>query len=302
MYREEGFCPFFIGCGFGGSWYQAKSTEIPVDLQYEILKNPQEMTELTNSINDGTLREELNNEDSPLRKEFNKIHKDLLKETPFEEMTILDGDIMNAWLSKRIRQFNQDYVVKYTQNEENAEKTIKPVVDSRLVLVLTQNAKIPYSDVSEMPLQRKLDTFYEYTGIEKKIDIYTAEEYNKLNPSSTAVETKENPYEIEEQETEEDKEKKAILYSIKEKGYYLFSPMATDIFNEDYTMEELNAMKKLVVDINKLDSIKANIEIFNNDGKGYKLYMCDVEKDKYFTTPYHIKDGNLTKFRQFIYK
>lgn len=33
MIDIEGWCPLFIGCGFGRNWYEAKKTEIPVQLQ-----------------------------------------------------------------------------------------------------------------------------------------------------------------------------------------------------------------------------------------------------------------------------
>lgn len=33
MLEIEGWCPLFIGCGFGRNWYEAKSTELPVQVQ-----------------------------------------------------------------------------------------------------------------------------------------------------------------------------------------------------------------------------------------------------------------------------
>lgn len=33
MLEIEGWCPLFIGCGFGRNWYEAKKTEIPVQVQ-----------------------------------------------------------------------------------------------------------------------------------------------------------------------------------------------------------------------------------------------------------------------------
>lgn len=37
--RIDGFPPMFIGWGYGANWYQAKSVDVPTQLQYEILAN-----------------------------------------------------------------------------------------------------------------------------------------------------------------------------------------------------------------------------------------------------------------------
>ena len=38
MLNKDGWCPLFIGCGFGRNWYEAKKTEIPIQVQ-DILIN-----------------------------------------------------------------------------------------------------------------------------------------------------------------------------------------------------------------------------------------------------------------------
>lgn len=38
MLEIEGWCPLFIGCGFGRNWYEAKKTELPVQVQDKFIK------------------------------------------------------------------------------------------------------------------------------------------------------------------------------------------------------------------------------------------------------------------------
>ena len=39
MLNKEGWCPLFIGCGFGHNWYEAKKTEIPIQVQDILINN-----------------------------------------------------------------------------------------------------------------------------------------------------------------------------------------------------------------------------------------------------------------------
>lgn len=39
MLDKEGWCPLFIGCGFGHNWYEAKKTEIPIQVQDILIDN-----------------------------------------------------------------------------------------------------------------------------------------------------------------------------------------------------------------------------------------------------------------------
>lgn len=37
MLEQEGWCPLYIGCGFGRTWYEAKNTEIPIQVQESLI-------------------------------------------------------------------------------------------------------------------------------------------------------------------------------------------------------------------------------------------------------------------------
>lgn len=37
--RIEGWCPLYMGFGYGDNWYQAKKTEIPIQLQYKMIED-----------------------------------------------------------------------------------------------------------------------------------------------------------------------------------------------------------------------------------------------------------------------
>lgn len=90
MIEIEGWCPLFIGCGYGRNWYEAKKTEIPVQVQDYIAG----FADTGLEIWDG------------------------------------DTDKLCEWVVRTINDYRRDRVINYLKNEDNWGKVLNPVENS----------------------------------------------------------------------------------------------------------------------------------------------------------------------------
>lgn len=90
MVEIDGWCPLFIGCGFGHNWYEAKKTEIPVQVQEYI----EGFAETGLSFWKG------------------------------------DVDELYDWQVRTINDYRRDRVIDYLKNEDNWGKVLNPVENS----------------------------------------------------------------------------------------------------------------------------------------------------------------------------
>lgn len=91
MLSIEGWCPLFIGCGYGNNWYEAKKTELPVQVQDFIIDT---YGETGLPIWDG---------------DMNKLYD---------------------WQVATINDYKRDRVIDYVKNQDNWNKVFKPVENS----------------------------------------------------------------------------------------------------------------------------------------------------------------------------
>ena len=87
-----GWCPLYIGAGFGRSWYEAKKTELPVQVQNQVVAT--------------------------------------LKEDGSGGVSWWDGDASRLvpWEVLLVNTFKRDSVLAYLKDESNRGKTLSPVV------------------------------------------------------------------------------------------------------------------------------------------------------------------------------
>ena len=97
MLDLEGWCPLYIGFGFGSHWYNAKKTEIPVQLQQEI------------------------------------IDKYGVKGFPFWGGNIHE---LYEWEVRQIYDYKVRRIREYLEDEENHNKVISPVISAFLFEVM----------------------------------------------------------------------------------------------------------------------------------------------------------------------
>lgn len=132
--KIDGFCPLYIGFGYGRSWYEAKSVEIPIKLQSEIIEQ--------------------------------------YGDTGFPD-DIWGGDIEKFCdgIPEMIRESNIDSVKKEIQNPESQGKVIKPATmaylydinkedESFLKEVVNDCFQEDYLEVQEMGEQAYISAYY----------------------------------------------------------------------------------------------------------------------------------------------
>ena len=97
MLDREGWCPLYIGFGFGSHWYNAKKTEVPVQLQQEIIDKYGE------------------------------------KGFPFWGGNIHE---LYEWEVRQIYDYKVRRIREYLEDEENHNKVISPVISAFLFEVM----------------------------------------------------------------------------------------------------------------------------------------------------------------------
>lgn len=120
MLEIPGWCPLYIGAGYGTNWYDAKKTEIPVQVQEIIVNN---WGESGLDWWDG------------------------------------DTDKLFDWEVGQINDYKRDRVIKYIRNKENWGKVIKPTENSFAHEVLEELIKGRHVDgVVDRNVEPKKDT------------------------------------------------------------------------------------------------------------------------------------------------
>lgn len=99
MLEIEGWCPLFIGCGYGRNWYEAKKTELPVQVQDKFV----------NEWGDKGL-----------------------------DWWDGDGSKLYEWEINQINDYKRDRVINFMKNEENWNGVLKPVENSLCYEVLEE--------------------------------------------------------------------------------------------------------------------------------------------------------------------
>ena len=235
---ERGYCPCFIGCGFGKTWYEAKSTEIPVELQYILRDNPDELRKMNEKIQD--------------------THK------------------MNEWLKKRIDKFNIKYVLDYLVDSKNTEQIVPSVVTGRLVDSLLAMG-VGKDDISNMGFHKQVEVFCDKVkGVLKRKDgedlviepvkLYTAEEYNELFGKKEEKEEG-SKYQLDEDKSEFERLLEVRIEKVKKFGFDL----EVDVFTDEE--EGLMMDKNIYISKGIFNYIKSNPDLLDANDEGYTIYV-----------------------------
>lgn len=91
MLDNKGWCPLFIGAGYGENWYEAKNTEIPIQVQESLIE------------------------------EYGETGLDWWNG---------DTKKLCSWIVDRINLYGRDRVLTYLKDEENKGKVLPPAVNS----------------------------------------------------------------------------------------------------------------------------------------------------------------------------
>lgn len=126
MLEIKGWCPLFIGCGFGRNWYEAKKTEIPVQVQEIMIDNYG-----TTGLDwwDG------------------------------------NTDQLYTWEVNMINNYRRDRVLSYLKNEENWHKVFSPIENGLCHEVMDEIKKgVPVEGVVDLDFECSKDMIENLKG------------------------------------------------------------------------------------------------------------------------------------------
>ena len=138
MQDIKNWCPLFIGCGYGHNWYEAKNTEIPIQVQDYLVEN------------------------------FGDTGVDWWKG---------DTDELCEFVVKTINEYGRDRVINYLKDESNHGLVLKPAVNSLahdVLDALKGGDVIEGADVSQgvSPNSDMLENLKEFCRIFGCMDLY----------------------------------------------------------------------------------------------------------------------------------
>ena len=178
MVEIDGWCPLFIGAGFGRNWYEAKSTELPVQVQDHIVNT--------------------------------------WGETGLDWWNG-DTDALYTWEVNEINNYKKNRVLDYLKNEENWGKVFKPVENSLAHDVLDEVKSgvsvegVVYNDVK--PSNDMIDNLKEFCRVFDCLDLFEKADIQRPVHQEATQSTEE--YETYEEYSEEDTKEQAkqLLHS-----------------------------------------------------------------------------------------
>lgn len=184
MVEIEGWCPLFIGCGFGRNWYEAKKTEIPVQVQEMIINN---YAETGLDFWDG------------------------------------DTSKLYDWQVSTINDYKRDRVIDYLKNKENWGKVFQPVENSLAHEVMNQVKAGKHVDgVVTTDFECKddmLDNLYEFCKCFGCIDLF--EQADIQRPVHTALQQDDTEYQDDDDEAMELSNEAILDMRLRQVGVYV---------------------------------------------------------------------------------
>lgn len=290
IYNEDGtpWCPLYMGFGYGMSWYEAKSVELPIKLQWELVENfgvegypdwkgdgrkfcdtiPDKLRDF--AVRDA--REQLLDPDSqgkPIKptlnnalfdiiKDDSKCYEDAINDCLQEDFHLANEIGINAYLDMHmvsvLKHLDEHYHIQGLYKDENGDYSLK----------------IP----TTKDTQKAIDLFCMLHDVDRsKVDI--------LNIPDVTTSTESNPTEIylddedDELDSEESKQHK-IDVRVSTLGMYL------DTDRKEVVLK--------VVPNNYMAFIK---EHSNQNGVGYNIVFKDYDNQKTYITKAYIKSEDI---------
>lgn len=183
MIEIEGWCPLFIGAGYGRTWYEAKHTEIPVQVQESLVNN---YGETGLDWWDG------------------------------------DTDRLCEFIVDSIEDYKRDRVINYMKNEDNYNKVLKPTENELAHEVLSDINKgihIEEATVSECnPSTDMLENLKEFCRVFNILDLFNRA--NILKPEESHQDTNNDEEDEEEEEVNEIDTKELLLARVNMLGVH----------------------------------------------------------------------------------
>lgn len=309
----EGFCPFYIGFGFGMSWYEAKKTEIPVGLQNKMVekwgitgypewdgdgrKFADKVVVMIRDYNIENVEEYLlasENQGKAIKPAINTSLHDILK----EDIGIIK-DIIVAQAPNLVTEVEEKKgKVKYLDNVNIKKATINELIEvlenhglyNEVVLraklkernILGFSRDIVLGDITD--LQLAIDQFSILHDLDRsKIDIVKATDLVISNKDD--IEERESiAYFVE---TEEDR--LIELKKLKESRI------------DTYGVYMDTKKKEVVFKLSVSSLMDIIIKYLNDKGEGYKVLLRD-DNGVYYSTKYYCEPRLIPKIQELYMK
>lgn len=185
MLNIKGWCPLFIGCGFGRNWYEAKKTEIPIQVQEKFV----------NTWGDAGL-----------------------------DWWNGDTDRLYQWEVDEINEYRRDRVINYLKDEKNWGSVFSPVENSlahEVMEEIKKGVKVKGVVTEDFEIKddmlENLQQFCKAFGIE---DLYNKANIQKPDHSQVSS-SKEICMQDEEEEIEEISEEDIIKMRVETMGAFM---------------------------------------------------------------------------------
>lgn len=301
----EDFCPIYLGMGVGRSWYEAKKTEIPTELQSQLQGNLSEFPNWHGNLQE--FAEWIPKRIDQFEEEYvDKFitHPDnqgqVISSITYDYLTNQSNRLQDEYLVDFFNKYKGDAVIKldfvtYSMLMNRASKLVKKLKtrDSTVedyIQAFCKKNKIGLSDceidISDVTTNNVLD----FSDLQILLDYYCScrgidrARVNILSPHEVKVDTTDDESENSEfptfstyyeEETDEEKAKKIFLTKLTEYGSHLNVSERIAYFK--YSNASMDVVKKYI----------------NKNEEGYKIVFVDIANDKEYVTKSYITSKNL---------
>lgn len=302
--KIKGFCPIYIGFGVGRSWYEAKSVEIPSELQQQIQGNYDEFPNWDGNIDEfcDWVPERIN--------QFEMEYVDKFITKPENQGKVISS-VTFDYLARQVHRMQDEYLVNFFMNHKEprmkldlvtrsilmhrSEKLVhkskahKPSLEDYIKAFCDKN-KVEYLNwVLEVEDQDK--DLIDYSDLQTLIDFYCKVRgidrgsVNLLSPSDVKVTENEDESKSTEgsetvtyyeQGVDEERAKKIFITKVKEYGSHLDVDKRIAYFKYDKSL--MNILQRYI----------------NKNNQGYSVAFYDIENDKRYVTKSCITSDRLS--------
>ncbi|MEC2463864.1 DNA polymerase [Bacillus cereus] len=299
--KIDGFCPLYIGFGVGRSWYEAKSVEIPTELQEEIQGKTSEfnwngnLSEFCEWVPNRINQFELDYSDKYL----------LNKENQGQVISAVTYDYINSQVNRVQDELMKNYLSQLQPNnrydfdvnvlsviKHRADKLVPPsktheiTLDEKVTAYCKKLKVDKQWTVNEKPkdmvladfdnLQVLLDFYCQYRGIDRaEVKLLAPNDVDvQKEQAKQAMNENEKDYYYNSREDEENN-KNLFIKKIQDYGCHL-------------NVEEKKAYFRY--DQHIMNLIKPRV---HQEKKGYQVVFVDLKEDKQMITNAYISSANL---------
>ena len=291
IYNEDGtpWCPLYMGFGFGMSWYEAKSVELPIKLQWEFVEKYGDegypnwdgdgrkfCDTIPDKLRDFAVRDARNqlleevNQGNPIKPTLNNALFDIIKEdSEVYEQALSDYmqddyQVVAEMGEQEYIEFHKNGIIKYLDEHYHIQGLYKD-----------KDGLYSFNIPKTKETQEAIDLFCMLHDTDRSlIDIQDI-------PDVSSVSSSDNPSEIylDDEDDEDDAEAKQrrIDSRVNTLGMYL------DTDNKQIILK--------IVPPQFMNFIK---EHSNQDGVGYNVVFKDYENKKTYLTKAYIKSDDIT--------